>query len=271
MILYKKIKNSSKYRYYSRKLKVLIANNLYNNKKYLPHGIDRVYHYHIRKSAGTSINAAFWHLDNLTLQSIGKQSVILGRKRSYVRINLNYIENVNFFYANSHFPMWQVHLPDNTFTFTVLRDPYERLVSLYKYYKWVEITDYKIGEELDPSFNYLKSQKYLQNKSFGEFIDILSKKYLFGNLYMFSERLDVDEAMKNLSKVNKVYFQDNVSFAVEDLKKSLSLKELELPKPQRKFNNNNFEITQIEKEKAISVLKCEIEFYIRARKKYSVV
>ena len=268
MAVLQKIKDSSKFKKYHRKLKLFLANNFYNNKKHLPEGIDRVYHYHIRKSAGTSINASFWGLDGLTLDSIGREPIVLGKMKSYVLHQNKYIENTNYFYASSHFPMWQLNLQKNTFTFTILRDPYERLVSLYKYYKWVEITDGETGFKLDTSFYVLKAQKRLLNKSFGDFIDVLSKKYLFGNLYMFSENLDVEEALENLKKVDKVYFQDNLGDAFEDLKKTLNLQNMELPKPQRKFNNNNFEITSLEKEKAIAILEKEIEFYNNARDIY---
>src|SRR5690606_18047758 len=112
--------------------------------------------------------------------------------------------------------------------------------------------------------------KHLLNKSFGDFIDALSIKYLFGNLYMFNENLDIDEALQNLKKVDRVYFQDNLIQAFEDLRNTLDLKKMELSKPQRKFNNKNFEITSLDKEKAIAILEQEIKFYNRAREIYTL-
>lgn len=259
-----KIRNSSKFKKYHRLLKLHIADKFYNNHKYLPEGIDRIYHYHIRKSAGTSINASFWNLEGFTLASIGREPIVLGKRRSYVLHQAPYIENRNYFYASSHFPMWQLNLPPQTFTFTILRDPYERLVSLYKYYKWVEITDVETGYKFDTSFDVLKKQTYLLNKSFDSFMDALSVKYLYGNLYMFSEGLNVEVALENLKKVSKVYFQDQLTFAFNDLRDTLG-QDLKIPEPQRKFDNTNFSISNQEKTKALELLKDEIDFYNRAR------
>ncbi len=253
-----------------RKRKRRAAERIFNNSNLDFNGFKRVYHFHIRKSAGTSVNSAFWALGGLTLKKLKREPLAIGKNFIFVRNNRELIEEGNYHYANSHFPFWALNIPLDTFTFTILRDPYERLVSLYKYYKWVEITDGKTGYKLDTSFYVLKAQKKLLNKSFGEFIDVLSNKYLFGNLYMFSENLAVEEALENLNKVDRVYFQDKLGRSFEDMKETLGLNKIEMPKPQRKFDNSNYDISSDEKEKAISILKKEIDFYNRAREKYNI-
>ena len=50
----------------------------------LPDGIDRVYHIHLRKTAGTSINAAFWSLAGIDLKSAGREPVLVKNKRVFV-------------------------------------------------------------------------------------------------------------------------------------------------------------------------------------------
>lgn len=149
---------SSTFKKYHRKLKVFLAANFYNNKKHLPKGIDRVYHLHIRKSAGTSINSAFWGLDGFTLNSIKAEPIFIGRRYSFVRKSKEFIEKGDYLFASSHFPQWELNLKPNTFTFTMFRDPYKRLVSLYKYYCWVTQVDEKEGFKQDPSYFALKNR-----------------------------------------------------------------------------------------------------------------
>ena len=128
------IKNSWFIKKNYRRFKHFLAKKIYNNSKYLPKGIDRVYHIHIRKSAGTSINSAFWALGNYNLDKIRREPIVLSSKYSFVCYNKNLIEAGNYLHSSAHFAQWELNLKPNTFTFTMLRDPYKRLVSLYKYY-----------------------------------------------------------------------------------------------------------------------------------------
>ncbi|MEP5253968.1 MAG: sulfotransferase family 2 domain-containing protein [Winogradskyella arenosi] len=262
------IKNSTKFKKVHRGFKFYMAKHYFNHAKHLPEGFDRVYHYHIRKSGGTSMNSAFWDLGGYNLESVRREPILIG-KRCYVRYQMNAINQGYYFYASSHFPQWELSLNTRTFTFTVLREPYERLVSLYKYYKWVEqVEDDNAGFRMDPSFYVLKNQTELLHKTFSEFIDVLSDKYLYGNLYMFSESLDVESGLKCLSQVNRVYFQDQLIEAVQDLQVVLNLPNLKLAKPQRSFKNTNYKIYPDEKEKAMRLLEPEYEFYKKAKAIY---
>lgn len=254
-----KIKNSWKYKIYYRKWKLFLAANFYNNSKFLPEGMDRVYHYHIRKSAGTSINSAFWNLGGYSFKTVKREPILLGKGKAFVRYQDTLINKGNYFYASSHFPQWQLQLQPKTFTFTILRDPYQRLVSLYKYYCWVGQIDDVTGFAQDPTFFILKNQKKLIGKSFKNFIDNLSDKYLYNQLFMFSEKLNVEEAFENIKKVDKIYFQDNFSQIVKDLNDTLNIN-LEA-KNERNFKNINFKIEEFEKEYVLIKLEEEIKFY----------
>jgi hypothetical protein len=257
------IRNSTKYKKLNRLYKKIVSHYFIDNTKFLPQGIDRVYHVHIRKSGGSSVNVAFWNLANYDLKKARREPLLIGNKRSIVRYSDQLINEGNYFYASSHFPIWELNLKPQTFTFTILRDPYKRLVSLYKYYKWVEQVDPKIGYELDPSFYVLKSQKHLLNKTFHDFVNSLSDKYLFGNLFMFDKKLNVKKAIENLYKINRICFQDDLNLYTEELSNDLGL-ELRLPIAQRKFENVNFEISEGERKIAISLLEPEIDFYNKA-------
>ncbi len=262
----KRIKDSWTYKKYHRRLKNFLAAKIYNNSKHLPDGIDRVYHLHIRKSAGTSINSAFWALDGFTLDKVRREPIVIGRKHSFVRYSDVLINKGDYLFASSHFAQWELNLKPNTFTFTMFRDPYKRLVSLYKYYCWVTQVDDETGYKLDPSFFVLKKQKHLLNKNFKDFIDNLNEKYLSNHLYTFSKTLDKEEAFENLKKVNKVYFQDNFDKAINDLNESLRL-DLQV-KNERNFKDVKFNITDDKKKYALLNLKDEIDFYNEVREKY---
>ena len=261
-----KITNSYTYKKYHRKLKNALAVRFYNNSKYLPKGIDRIYHIHIRKSAGTSVNSAFWNLGNLTLRKIGKEPMTLTKKYSYVSFSKELIEAGDYLYASAHFAQWELNLKPNTFTFTVLREPYSRLVSLYKYYTWVDQVDEKLGYNLDTSYYVLKSQHYLLGKSFKDFVDVLSDKYLVNQLYTFSKSLSVDDAIENISKVDRIYFQDQFNYAIRDLECVFGF-ELNV-KNERNFGDIQINISEEEKQYALSKLHNEIEFYNKVVFKY---
>jgi hypothetical protein len=267
MNIKEKIKSSSNFKKYHRKIKVYFANNFIDNSKHLPAAYDKVYHFHIRKSGGTSVNSAFWNLSDLNLKKISREPIMNSKGRTFVRTSKELIESANYFYANSHFPYWQIQLQPNTYTFTILRDPFERLVSLYKYYQWVGQVDIETGKRLDPSYDYLKKQTFLHNKSFKEFIDNLSNKYLFGELYFFSEKMNIKEAMENLNKLNMVFFKENFSEIINNLNKDLFLK-LENPIKERSFSNVVYSISEKEKKYALDILQTEIQFYNKAKHIY---
>lgn len=263
----RKIKDSWTFKKYHRKIKLFIASKFYNHAKHLPKGVDRVYHVHIRKSAGTSINSAFWALGGHNLSTVKREPIVLSMNYAFVRYNKDLIEKGDYFYASSHFEYWGLNLKPNTFTFTMLREPYERLVSLYKYYNWVNQIDEETGIKLDSSYIVLKNQTHLLGNSFKDFINNLSNKYLHAQLYMFSEELNVEIALNTIEQIDRVYFKDNFKASIENLKSSLNIDVLGV-KNERRFENVNFSISEEDKAYAINVLKKEIEFYNKAKNKF---
>ena len=246
-------------RYY-RKYKMKRAIQLAEKPSYvLPNNIKRIYHVHIRKSAGTSLNAAFWSLGNLSLQKLKREPISIGKKLAFVRNNKDLIEQGNYFYANSHTPFWNLNLPENTFTYCMLRDPYKRLVSLYKYYNWVAQTPEKEALKAEPYYNSLIKHVHWLGDCFSDFLDTIPKKHIANQLFMFSENYRIDEAVLNIKKVNKIYFQEEFDVAISDLSETLKLP-LKSNR-ERKFGEVTFSISSKEKEKAMELLKDEYEFY----------
>jgi len=243
--------------------------SIMDNSIYLPAGFDRVYHIHIRKSAGSSLNDLFYAQSGLTLNELWREPIYIKNKKVYVQHSKDLINAGNYYYASSHFPIWELDLKPNTFTYCILRNPLERLISLYKYYCWVYQVDPKTGYQLDPSYFVLLKQKHLLNCSFSTFVQQLSDKYLYSELYSFDKQLNPHKALHWLGQVNKIYFFDHLDYAIKDLTEILHL----APKPlsrTRSFKNVDYKILPAELEVAKQLLKDEITFYNTARDKYLI-
>ncbi len=223
----------------------------------MPGKYDRIYHFHIRKSAGTSINAAFWRLGGKSLADAGRDSLMVAGDYVFVRHNRDLIKAGNYHYANSHAPYWEFRLPENTFTFTVFRDPVQRLISQYRYYHFnVHHPDAHL---LDPmNSNVIRFKDWLGN-SFGDFLDLFPRKYLQNQLFMFSEKLDINEALENVRKLSCFYFNDELPLLIHELG-SVCGQKLELLN-ERSFPGTIGPINPDEEAKARIKLKEELEFY----------
>src|SRR5690606_7964561 len=139
---------------------------------------ERVYHIHIRKSAGTSINAAFWCLAGYNLKSVKREPIVVKSPYVFVRNNKALIEGGNYFYGNSHIPLWKLALLEKTFVFCMLRDPYERLVSLYRYLFHLASLNPKTAGKIEPGFKALKYQLDWVGESFSVFLDRIPQNHL---------------------------------------------------------------------------------------------
>ena len=181
----------------------------------------RIYHYHIRKTAGTSLNNMFLSLSgrdggdvyraiNVSLNN----RVVIGDK-VFVGWNPLLLEKGNYFYGFSHLPAHAVNIPENSFTFTSLRDPAERVISLYRMLRFY--VDNNI-----PHAGLIAQRDWL-GRCFEDFLDRLPRNELLGQIYMFSERLDFAEALKNIQKCTFVMFMDSLSEDVTDLSERLKL------------------------------------------------
>ena len=225
----------------------------------LPGDYRRIYHFHIRKSAGTSVNAAFWRLGGKGLTEAGRDSLMVSAKYVFVRHNRDLIRGGAYHYANSHAPYWEFELPPQTFTFTVFRDPLQRLISQYRYYHFN--AHHPEAHLLDPmNANVITYIGWLGN-SFGDFLDRYPEKYRQNQLYTFSEKLDIDEAIMNARKLTRIYFHDELPVLAEELGTIIG-QNLELTR-ERAFPVTAGAITPEEEAKARQLLRNEQEFYDR--------
>ena len=176
---------------------------------------DRVYHVHIRKTGGTSLNHMFLALsgaepDQLYSQlAADSEHVIRTGAFCYVGWNLSKIIEGRYFYAFSHIPFYELRLPQRTFTVTCLRDPVKRVISHYQmlyYYRANGVTHPCMPIEGD-----------WLGKGFDDFLERIPKRALLNQLYMFSERFDVDEACAAVAKLNCIIFTDKFRDGTEKL------------------------------------------------------
>jgi hypothetical protein len=206
-------------------------------------GYKRIYHIHNEKTAGTSLNHIFLSLGgeegkivyNRMLNNPGWFAISNGK--IFGGWNKNFIEFGNYFYAFSHVPMHMLQLPPKTFTITCLRDPVSRFISNYK-----EKLSYKINNIDHPS---LKSRDKWFGKSFQDYILTVPREFLLGQLYMFSEQLDINEALDNITNCSHFFFTEQFSYGLQKLSSKIgfSLKEIHV----RKSTNNDIKISEKDK------------------------
>lgn len=162
----------------------------------------RIYHNHIRKCGGTSINKAL-------IQSIGGNDNTYGElaKRKFHKMNLQLgscvgwntqaINRGSFFFAFSHEPLHRLTLDDSTFTFCFLRDPVERVLSHYNMLKDL----INVGG----THASLKNEKKFAFGDFDQFLNNIPREHLESQLFNFSSSYNEDEAIYNLrSNINCV-------------------------------------------------------------------
>jgi Sulfotransferase family len=189
---------------------------------YLPDGFKRIYHFHVRKTGGTSINAMFLALTGGDGQSNYRElnsslnHRIIDHDKVFLGWNPRLINQGHYFYAFSHLPAHQLTLPPNTFTITCLRDPIKRLTSLFNMLK----------EQQDEGGTHpgFKFQKPYLRESFFEFVQAVPEEERYNQLYMFSRDLDIKEAVDNIKQCNVYFFSDTFNEGIETINKKLGLR-----------------------------------------------
>jgi hypothetical protein len=217
---------------------------------------NRIYHVHIRKCAGTSVNKAFIEAlggGESTYESLAatfsNRLVIKGMP--IVGWDLPLINKSAYFYAFSHLPTRHLRLSNDTFSFTFLRDPIQRVLSHYKM-----LQDMKEANSDHPA---LKAEGDLASGDFNHFLKNIERPHLENQLFMFSEKFDIDEALDRLASLSYVglienYFEEFIPLISSEF--SLEINYKHLRKSHYSFELNNECKSELEKQMA-----SEIEFY----------
>jgi len=221
---------------------------------------ERVYHYHIRKTAGTSLNAAFWALAGLDLDQMSDRSAVEGNGLKLVRGNAELIAKGDYFFANSHQPAYRLSLPPATFTVTILRDPAARAISYYRYLLWARGDG--AAREKEPFIdNVLAESAFLDRGArsplarlgrrrrgevgFAEFLERVPAEHLLTQLQMFSERLDPTEAAERVLACSAVCFTETFP---EDLRRLALVLGLELEQRRERSFGEPVSLTEAERD-----------------------
>lgn len=214
-----------------------------------------IYHIHIRKTGGSTINFAFLSngehknteafYEELANKDNHKITI---RNKTFVGWNRDIINKGNYSYAFSHFPLHELNLKKHIYTITCFRDPLKRVVSHYKMLMYFK--------ENNISHSCMKTEGKWLGDNFDDFLNNLPKHHLLNQLYMFSKNYEIDEAVINIKTVNKVLLTENLERDLKDLERTTNWK---LPISNQKKYDYNIEITDKQINKLKEMLSPEYE------------
>jgi hypothetical protein len=215
------------------------------DRSILPDGYQRVLHHHVRKTAGTSLNAAFRALGGpeavrLTGEDRARTggdgdgddrpddpgrggdrddrvqgSSIRANGLTFVTGATSRIDEGTYFFANSHRAYYALHPPRGTFRVTILRNPATRLVSHYRYLRHLRETGLSDGPG--------EIELARAEGTFEEFVRATPRRGLLRQLYMFSESFDVGEAARRIVGLDAVLFTETYPDDLSVLARRLDL------------------------------------------------
>jgi hypothetical protein len=186
----------------------------------LADGYERVYLHHIRKTGGTSISTAFMALGGEDPATVERRIV---RVRPHVTRTGDAViaahdrfalQTGGYSYGWSHMPAWKLRLPPRTYTVTVLRDPVARVLSLYRY-----LCD--PDSDRGHAFAAPASDRAWVAGGFDSFLEVMPRGDLLNQLFMFSPRLDPEEAATAISGCSLVFQLSDMSQGVATLSELL--------------------------------------------------
>ena len=190
----------------------------------LPDGFKRIYQYHIRKTAGTSIAQGFLGAEGGNGEGLydefyrtprGKVGWEIVDGRVFVFHNKRLIEGGDYYYGQSHLPAHELRLPPDTFTLTCLRDPSKRIISHYR--MLVHFRKHKLRPDVMPV-----EGKWLGD-SFGDFLQRIPKDHFFNQLYTFSKDCNIEEAFEKIIRLDHILTTEKFESRLDGLGRRLNL------------------------------------------------
>jgi hypothetical protein len=221
-------------------------------------GYRRIYCFHVRKTAGTSLHRAFLSasggdgaaLHERMLASLNTR--IIHNGIAYAGQNRTVIEAGHYFYAYSHRPWHELNLPEATFRITVLRDPVDRVVSHYRMLIGLRET----GE--DPKL--IANEGRWLGESIDDFVRLAPRTAILGQLSMFSEQLDVAQAVDRLQQLEFVFMTERFAEGLAELGPRVGL---ELREHRARSAPSSIEVTDAQRARIRELLAPEYEMLAR--------
>lgn len=181
-----------------------------------------IYHLHIRKTGGTTINHAFLAaLTGMPSEPIyenlakAKGNTLSAGGITFAGWRLETINAGGWDFAFGHKPLEQLALPGDATVITCFRDPVARLASHYRMLREMiaDDSDHVIMAEEAP----------WAAGSFRDFVDAVPDKHRMTQLYMFSTALDLADAAERLKRVDHILWTESLSNGLDALGVSLGL------------------------------------------------
>lgn len=227
-----------------------------NNARYR-----RIYHLHLRKCAGTSINKAIISAlggqeDTYEmLAEVATHRIVLD-EGPVVGWNRGLINKGAYFYGFSHEPMDHLKLSEDTYTFAFLRNPIDRIQSHFNM-----LNDMQVSNR---SHQALAAEWHWAKDGFATFLEEVPRKHACNQLYMFDTNFDVSEALYKLKSLSFV----GLSRDIEEVFIPRFENQFQLKVPYRplRFSRHKVDINPTVLKKMKVVLDEEIVFFEKASK-----
>ena len=225
-------------------------------------GYKRLYHFHARKTAGTTVAKIFMSATGCDGGQLYQQlsaasdRQLLCQNLIFVGWDKKLIESGEYYFGFSHIPFDDLALPDRTFRFTVLRDPIERVFSHYRM-----LLDF--SKQDDPHESFAEEKHWLGN-SFDEFLDRIPQEHLQNQLFMFSKKFDPNEAVSRVLDLEHTILFEQLAHGLNRLG-NLVGKPMSIRHDRK--GQSQFEISQQDHDKLKQMLEPECEFYAAVAKK----
>lgn len=224
----------------------------------LPEGNRRVYCYHVRKTAGTSLYLSFLALGGEDPLAVWRRIAAARLPRavsgdySFVSNHRRLLAEGAYFFGRSHRTADRQPLPDRTFTVTVLRDPMARVRSYFDYLV--------VGDDPDLPAQVTDRRRWQAEAGFDAFLERVPPADLLNQLALFSERLDVSEATDRIAACSSVLFTEGFAAGLAELGRRL---QLPLRAHRARVTGTRTPLTEAQTERLRSRLEPEYELLRR--------
>jgi hypothetical protein len=194
----------------------------YNPPNLLPDGSQRIYLFHVRKTAGTSLVRSFLALGGEDPSAIESRisSSLLSRTTSgrYVfTCGRGTLRQGDYFFGWSHMAGHRIQLPKRTFTIALLRDPVARVLSYYRYL----VAGDSVGDDM--AWRVQDDERALVGGNLSDFLKNMPDELLLNQMYMFSPRLDISEAADRILACSAIMMTETFESDLGKLATTLGL------------------------------------------------
>jgi hypothetical protein len=157
-----------------------------------------------------------------------------------------------YLFGRSHRTFAAQPLPPHTFTVTVLRDPLARVHSYY---------DYLVaGDDPTTPGRVAERERRMAGGGFDAFLDQVPVDGLLTQLGMFSERLDIAEAVDRISGCSSVFFTEDFAAGLAGLSDRL---DLPLEPRRERVTSRRSSLTPAQRDRLAARLEPEYELLRR--------